>query len=402
MGKYHNISKMITASESSWREGAERGLMHIRTGKTDTSKLQTADGHQFVNMVSCSYLGLNRHPKILEGAKQAIEREGVLNHAVSRVRIAPALLGEAEEALATLFESKAYLTPSCFYASATALPLLSSGHLTGGVKPVMVFDKNCHFSMNIMKAVCGDETEVVTIPHNDMNALEDACKAHPAVVYVCDGAYSTGGAAPVRDLLQLQDRYGLFLYVDDSHSVSVCGRRGQGMFRPQIGDLGERTMIAASLAKSFGTVGGVLLFGTQRQRELIDYSAGPLGWSQQVNVPAMGAAKATAELHMTEEVAALQEKMRSNMAYLDSLIPTPYANDGLPIRVIEIGESEHALEVSQRVYRRGFYTSAVFFPIVARGRAGLRIMGRADMEKADLLAFCEAVKESVAEVKAAA
>lgn len=398
MGKYGNISKMISASASSWREGAERGLMHIRTRKTETSKLRTDDGHVFLNMVSCSYLGLNRHPRILEGAKQAIDREGVLNHSVSRIRIAPVLLDEAEAAFSELFACEALLAPSCFYASATALPLFASGHLSDGVKPFMVFDNHCHFSMKIMKAVCGNETELVTIDHNDMNALEDACKKHPVVVYVCDGAYSTGGSAPVEDLVALQDRYGLYLYVDDSHAVSVCGKRGQGLVRPYWDDLGERTIISASLAKSFGALGGILLMGTRKQRELVDYSAGPTGWSQMVSIPGMGAAKATAELHMTDEVVALQAKMRANMAYFDSLLPTQFADNGLPIRVVEIGEAKHALEVSQRVYERGFYTSAVFFPIVARGRAGLRIMGRADMEKEDMRVFCETVKECAADV----
>lgn len=172
------------------------------------------------------------------------------------------------------------------------------------MKPVLVFDKNCHFSTNILKAICGDETEVITVPHNDMNAVEDACKKYPAVVYVCDGAYSTGGGAPVRDLLDLQDRYGLYLYVDDSHSVSVCGRRGHGLFRSQMKELGDRTIISASLAKSFGAIGGVLLLGNRRQREIIDYSAGPVGWSQMLSVPGMGAAKASAELHMTDEIPA--------------------------------------------------------------------------------------------------
>lgn len=399
MGKYANIQKMIAATESSWREAADRGLMHIRTRKTETSELASA-GHRFVNMVSCSYLGLNRHPRILRGAIEAIEREGVLNHSVSRVRIAPALLDEAEAALAEVFECEALLAPSCFHASATALPLYASGHLTGGEKPVLVFDKQCHFSMNIMKAVCGDETEVLTVAHNDVDAIEDACKQHRAVVYVCDGAYSTGGAAPVDELLRLQERYGLYLYVDDSHSVSAFGRKGQGLFRSRLDRLGDRTVIAASLAKSFGALGGVLLVGTRRQRELVDYSAGPMGWSQMMSVPGMGAAKATAELHLGDEIAGLQERMRANMEYFDALVPTPYAGNGLPIRVVEIGAAEHAIEVSERVYRRGFYTSAVFFPIVARGRAGLRIMGRADMEREDMRRFSEVVASCAEEVRA--
>ena len=393
MGQYGNINKMIASTLSSWLEGANYGLMHIKTWKTDTSKLKDSNGHQFINMSSCSYLGLHRHPIILKGAVDAIEREGVLNHSVSRVRIAPALLDEAEDAMSKLFGCEAILGSSCFHVSATLLPLLSSGHLSEGIKPVMVFDKNCHFSMNIMKAVCGDETEVVTVSHNDMNMLEDICKKHQIVAYVCDGAYSLGGTAPVNDLIALQDRYGLYIYADDSHAVSVSGKHGQGFVRSHYKELCERTFIGASLAKSFGALGGVLLVKNKKQREIIDYSAGPFGWSQAFSVPGMGAVKASAELHMTSEIEILQKKVRSNMEYFDSLIPTQHAGNQLPIRVVEIGKEAHAFEIAKRIYECGFYTSAVFFPIVKREHAGLRIMGRADIEKSDILSLCEAVKE---------
>ncbi len=393
MGKYANINKMISATLGSWQEGANHGLMHIKTWKTNTSKLQDINEHKFINMSSCSYLGLNRHPLILQGAIDAIEREGVLNHSASRVRIAPALLDETEEAIGRLFECEAILGSSCFHVSATLLPLLASGHLSNNMKPVMVFDKHCHFSMNIMKAVCGDETDVLTIPHNDMNALEDICKTHSTVAYVCDGAYSLGGTAPMKDLLLLQERYGLYLYADDSHAVSVSGKHGQGHVRPYYGELTERTFIGASLAKSFGALGGVLLVNNKKQREMIDYSAGPLGWSQAFSVPGMGAVKASAELHMTDEIEKLQEKLRSNMAYFDELIPTVHAGNQLPIRIIEVGQAERAFEIAEAIYQRGFYTSAVFFPIVKKGAAGLRIMGRAEIEKKDIRILCEAVNE---------
>lgn len=400
MGQYGNIEKMISSTLSSWREGADSGLMHIKTWKTDSNKLKNSEEHQFINMSSCSYLGLNRHPAILKGATDAIEREGVLNHSVSKVRIAPALLDEAEDIMSELFECEAMLGSSCFHVSATLLPLLSSGHLSNGVKPVMVFDKHCHFSMSIMKAVCGDETQVITIEHNDMDTLEQLCKTHRAVAYVCDGAYSLGGTAPMVDLIQLQNRYGLYLYADDSHAVSVYGKQGQGFVRPYYETLGERTFIGASLAKSFGALGGVLLVNSKKQREMVDYSAGPFGWSQAFSVPGMGAVKASALLHMTNEVAVLQEKMRSNMEYFDSLIPTQYMGNQLPIRVVEIGKAEHAFEISKKIFQHGFYASAVFFPIVKRGHAGLRIMGRADIEKSDIFSLCKILKESIAEVSA--
>lgn len=51
------------------------------------------------------------------------------------------------------------------------------------------------------------------------------------MAYVGDGASSMSGAAPVKDLRHLQDRYGLFVYLDDAHGISVAGPNGEGFVR---------------------------------------------------------------------------------------------------------------------------------------------------------------------------
>ncbi|MFA0045106.1 hypothetical protein AB4425_26035, partial [Vibrio sp. 10N.261.51.A1] len=71
---------------------------------------------------------------------------------------------------------------------------------------------------NHTKAACSAETDIVTIDHNNMEQLEDLCRREKFVAYVADGAYSMGGVTKIDDLMYLQERYGLFLYLDDSHS----------------------------------------------------------------------------------------------------------------------------------------------------------------------------------------
>lgn len=396
MGKFANVEKMVSLSMENWGQATELGLTGIRVRRAVGNRLETSDGHQFINMASCSYLGLGQHPKILQGAISAVQREGTLWPAVSRARIGPVLLAQVEERLAALFGCQAIATISCTAASSGVLPVLASGHLTRQVKPLMVFDKNSHFSMNVMKASCGDETEVVTCEHNDVDFIEDACKSHPVVAYVADGAYSMGGNAPVPELLALQERYGLFLYMDDSHSLSIYGKHGVGLVRSQMDELSDRTIIVGSLAKAFGATGAVVMLGDRRQREMLDYVGGPIGWSQGLNSAGLGAALASAELHFTDELVQLQERLRSTMSFFDTTIPTVNAGNGLPIRIIDLVDVDRATEAAAAIYRRGFYTSAVFFPIVARGHAGLRAMGRADLAEADIVAFCAALQEATA------
>lgn len=393
MNNFSNIQKMIGIAAPSWQAASEHNLTHIRTSYTDTNRLRTTEGHEFINMCSCSYLGLDKHPKILEGAIKALENEKVTILPTSRTRIGLSLLNKVEETLSKLFRADAIVTVSCAAASSGILPLMAAGLLTGGKKPIMIFDRFAHFSMNHMKAFCGDETEVVTSDHNDLEFIEEKLKnaGDRPVCYIADGAYSMGGYAPVEELKKLQDKYGLYVYFDDSHSISMYGTNGVGFVRASYDVLHPRTIIVASLGKAFGATGGVVLLGDPSIRRDIDIYGGPLGWSQTANVASLGAIEASANIHTSQELVTLQKKLKQVMDKFDQLIPTVNANNNLPIRVVEVADANQAIEVSSEVYKRGFYTSPVFFPIVAKGRAGLRVMGRADLEFSDVSNFCDAV-----------
>jgi 7-keto-8-aminopelargonate synthetase-like enzyme len=198
-------------------------------------------------MSSYSYLGLDSHPKILEGAIQGIQSTGALNSSTSRIRVQYEILNQAESRLGELTNSDVFTLPSCAAAAAATLPLLASGALTNNVPPVMVFDKHAHFCLNYMKPICADETEIITINHNDIEALEDICKQHRQVAFVADSIYSTGGAAPIKALLELQDKYGLFLLIDEAHGLSTKGHNGVGMLLSETGELNEKTILITSL-----------------------------------------------------------------------------------------------------------------------------------------------------------
>jgi 7-keto-8-aminopelargonate synthetase-like enzyme len=258
----------------------------------------------------------------------------------------------------------------------------------------MVFDRYCHFSMNLAKPVCADETTVLTAPHNDLDFVEDACRRLRRVAYVADGAYSTGGSAVVDGLLELQDRYGLFLYFDDSHSLSIRGARGEGLVRSRLGpEMNPLTVVAGSLAKAFGASGGAIMLGPSGKRAILCRHGGPIAWSNAPSVPSLAATLASIAIHRSPELAALQGRLAANVALFDELVATEERGNGLNIRLVPIGDEESAVACSGRILERGYYTSAVFFPIVERGRAGLRVMIRADNRPQDLTAFCAVVRE---------
>lgn len=211
-------------------------------------------------MCSCAYLGLNHHPAVIEGAVSALREAGTTWLVTSTTRIRHQLLARLEEELGELFGAQILPGTTCSALTAGILPLIASGHLAPGGPRVMVFDRHCHFCMSYVKPICAEESLVLTCDHNDLNYLEDVCRRYPSVAYVADGAYSMGGAAALDGLLELQDRYGLFLFIDDSHSLSLVGERGEGFVRSRLA-MNPLTVIVTSLGKGFGTGGGVAMLG---------------------------------------------------------------------------------------------------------------------------------------------
>lgn len=347
-----------------------------------------------LDFVRCSYLGLDNHPEIAAGAIDAVTQYGSLHWSCARTRLNFALLTTLEEDLADLFQARVITYSSVLAANMSALPLIASGHLTGNEKPVMVFDRFAHATLAFHKATLAAETTVITIDHNEVSLLEQICKQNPCVAYICDGVYSMGGAAPVEALLSLQQRYGLFLYIDDAHGVSLFGRKGEGFVRSQVpGSLGDRTIIAASLGKGFGASGGLLMLGSDEHEKRFRRFAIAHAFSASVNLASVGAALASARLHRTVELLRRQISLSERIEQFDRLCKTDQSGLPLPIRSIKIGNETAAISAARKLIDRGFYTSAVFFPTVQQGEAGLRLCLTASHTEKEIESLCHALRE---------
>ncbi|NRD58301.1 aminotransferase class I/II-fold pyridoxal phosphate-dependent enzyme [Corallococcus exiguus] len=394
---HRNNQKMIPASESAWAVARESNMLNIRVEAVDgQNRLREVDtGHEFANLCSCSYLGLNSHPDVIQGGIDALTREGITGLSMAEFRIRLGLMEQLEEQLADLFGGPVLPAVTSSALTAAILPVLGSGHLTDSEPLVMGFDKFAHFSMAFVKPIVADETRVLNCPHNDMNYLEDVCRKYPRVAYVCDGVYSTGGATDLQALLTLQEKYGLFLYLDDSHSLSTQGKNGEGYIRSRLREMNDRTLIIASIAKAFGSTGGIAMLGSRKHYDFL-YRTGPMGWSQSLRTAAIGTSMGSIQVHRSPELAKRQEQLRRNIALFDEHIQTEQRGDGLHIKVVEVGEQDKAVKLSRELYKRGFYCSAVFFPIVPVGKAGIRLMLRGDLPTEKVQAFIGHLKEVLA------
>jgi 8-amino-7-oxononanoate synthase len=373
-----NTQRMIGRADPIFAEAFGAGVMGLSAKSLERRLVHLLDGHkgvrEVVDFVRCSYLGLDNHPAIIAGAIEAIADYGSLHWSCARTRLNFALLADLEENLSDLFQAHVITFSTVLAANLSALPILASGHLTGGDKPFVVFDRLAHATLAVHKSLVAAETSVLTIDHNDIDTLEQICRAHPLVAYVCDGLYSMGGAAPIDEMLRLQRQYGLFLYIDDAHGISLFGFHGEGYARSSIGqEFGERTIIAASLGKGFGASGALLMLATQRQEDLFRRFALAFAFSVPVNLAGVGGAIASANLHRTQELLDRQVLLADRIRQFDSIIDSEQASLPFPIRTITLGNEHAAIRAARRLLDRGFYTSAIFFPTVAVGRAGLRV-----------------------------
>jgi len=400
-GHFRNTAYVIKESRAHFDAAHAAGLMAVHGRSTSGRAFALGTGRlddrpQAIDFVRCSYLGLDNHPVIVAGAIEAIEAHRSLHWSCARTRLNFDLLAELEETLSEMFCARTLAFSTVMLANLGAMPILASGQLTGGRKPVVVFDRVAHISLAYHKPVVADETRVETIAHNDINALENLCRQEPVVAYVCDGVYSVGGHTPIKELRQLQNRYGLFLYIDDAHGISLFGRRGEGFARSHFPkELGDRTIIAASLGKGFGASGGMLMLGTADQEALFRRYAIPHAFSAAANLAAVGAALGSCKIHCSAELGQRQRRLAQRIDLFDRRVTTAERGNSLPIRMIAIGSETRAVAVAREFLDAGFYTSVTFFPTVAQGKAGIRVCLTADHGVRDIERLCDCILERV-------
>ncbi|MFJ6325915.1 MULTISPECIES: aminotransferase class I/II-fold pyridoxal phosphate-dependent enzyme [unclassified Rhizobium] len=399
---HRNTGSLINTADRHFEAAHYQGIMAIYAHPSQGRAVKLSyEDRMVVDFVRCSYLGLDNHPDIVGGAVEALRASGALHWSCARTRLNFAGLGDLEESLSDLFAARVITYTTVLAANMSALPLVASGHLTGGPKPIMVFDRLAHATLAYHKGTIAEETRVETIAHNDLEALERLCRQNAAVAFVCDGVYSMGGNAPISELRRLQEKYGLFLYIDDAHGVSLFGEHGEGFAKSQIGELGDRTIIAASLGKGFGASGGMLMLGTAHQEVLFRRFAVAHAFSASLNTAAIGAGLASARLHRTSELPRLQRALQEKIALLDALMPTAQQGAPLPIRTVQFGDELIAIGAARSLFQQGFYTSAIFFPTVSKGHAGLRICVTATHTDDQIKSLCLAIAKIKDEIVSA-
>ena len=357
---------------------AARGLIHLNAeGESSDGRQVRIRGRDLVNFGSCSYLGLEVDERLKDGACEAIRRYGV-QFSSSRAYVSTPLYAEFEDLLARIVGAPVVVTQTTSLGHMAALPVVVGEH------DAVLYDVLVHASVQaVLPTLRAAGVSCTQLPHNRMDRLDEQLtqleQRHEKIWYLCDGIYSMhGDRAPLAELYALQERHSsLHLYVDDAHGMSWTGRNGAGTVLG-FGPLRSRMIVALGLSKAFAAAGAAFVFSDEEQRRLVRSCGSTLIFSGPLQPGQIGAGIASARLHLSGELEQRQSLLSErielfNELSLDSGLHLRDASES-PVRFIEIGDEERALDRASALLDAGFFTNLSVFPAVPRRRAGIRVM----------------------------
>ena len=331
------------------------------------------DGRPALNFSSNNYLGLAAHPALKKAAREAIERYGCGSAASRLISGNMALYEELEEKIAKLKNTAAALVFSSGYqANAGIIPALA------GEGDTILSDALNHAS--IIDGCRLSRAQTIVYPHCDVAFLEDALKKAPArgrKLIVTETIFSMDGdETPLAAIVELAERHGAMIMIDEAHATGVFGPNGAGV-AAKFG-LAERiTLQMGTLGKALGGFGAYVACGDALRDVLINRCRSFV-FTTALPPPVLAAASAAVDLLYNEpqrrlalwhNIRALREGLRA--------AGFAVAESESQILPLVIGDAKKCMALSERLLEKGVFVQGIRPPTVPEGTSRLRVTAMA-------------------------
>lgn len=338
-------------------------------------------GKEVLNFCANNYLGLSNHPRLIQAAKDMMDRRGYGMSSVRFICGTQDVHKELEAAISKFFKTKdTILYAACFDANGGVFePLLTADD-------AIISDALNHASIIDGVRLC--KAKRYRYANADMADLEAQLKAAQEQRYriiVTDGVFSMdGNVAPIDKICDLAEKYDALVMVDESHSAGVVGATGRGVSE-FFNTYGRVDIYTGTLGKAFGGAMGGFTTGRKEIIDILRQRSRPYLFSNSVAPAIVGAALET--FKMLDESNEIHDKLVENVNYFrDKMMaagfdikPTQSA-----ICAVMLYDAKLSQEFAARMQEEGIYVTGFFYPVVPKDQARIRVQISAGHERCHL------------------
>jgi glycine C-acetyltransferase len=350
-----------------WKEAGS--YQRLRELESACEPVCRFDGREVINLASNNYLALANHPKLIEATIEATRRYGAGSGAVRTISGTMTLHVELEERIAAFKNVEACVVFQSGFAA-------NSGTVSAVLGPEdhIISDELNHAS--IIDGCRLSKAKIHVFPHKDTSVAESKLAALKdsagRKLLITDGVFSMDGdIGPLPKLVELAERYGAIMMIDDAHSSGVLGRNGRGTV-DHFGLHGRVDIQVGTLSKAIGVLGGYVC----GSRDLIDYlhhRARPFLFS--TSHPPGVAAACLAAFDILENEPERIERLWMNTRRFQANLQAAGFSTGsseTPITPIHIGDAAQAFQFSRELFDAGVLATGIGYPTVPQGKARIR------------------------------
>ncbi len=364
----------------------------IATPQNAEIKLTT--GKSVLNFCANNYLGLSDHPRVIEGARKAMDKRGYGMSSVRFICGTQDIHKELESKISKFFKTEdTILYAACFDANGGVFEPLF------GQEDAIISDELNHASIIDGVRLC--KAVRYRYKHADMQDLEEQLKLSKAQrfrIIVTDGVFSMDGdIAKLKEICDLADKYEALVMVDDSHAAGFIGKTGRGSIEHH-GVMERVDIVTGTLGKALGGAMGGYTTGKKEIIEMLRQRSRPYLFSNSLSPAICGASIAVFD--MLSESTALRDKVMENAAYFRSEL-TKAGFDCKPsesaICALMLYDAVLSQQFAAKLQEENIYVTGFYYPVVPKGQARIRIQlsaahSRENLDKA-LKAFIKIGKE---------
>lgn len=379
---YTDLKKILDTELSAMKEGGTLKVERIL--ESPQGREITVAGKKVLNFCANNYLGLSGTKLMQEAADDALKTWGFGLASVRFICGTQTLHKDLElDTAAFLGTEDAVLYSSCFMAN------LGLFQTFFGEEDAIISDSLNHAS--IIDAIRLSKAERHVYTHASMAELEEKLQATAEKrlrVIATDGVFSMDGdIAPLKEICDLAEKYNALVMVDDAHAVGVMGKEGRGTHE-YCDVMGRVDFITGTYGKALGGAGGAYIATHKEVAEYLRQRSRTYLFSNALDTAIAGAARvALAHLQahpeirerLWENTRLFREKMRAEGFTVSDAVH--------PITPIMLGDEKKAHDMARALLDEGIYVIGFAFPVVAKGKARIRVQISAahtteDIEKA--------------------